>query len=212
MFLVLAPMIVSTRSTAMLLLSDVPAHRDLFTLLIAIIGASTGVIGVVLGIFNSVMAWRRDRAQLRIVPQLYIEEKRNNRYVLIDRPHKDFVASQNSMIEKLKLAIEVINSSSDKALTVTHVGFGRRFAEGRLLLGMEGIRAVVPDGSVFGRRIEPLTRFIVYTHYTPRMVFEKYGLFTFALAETESGEMFRGSSRILQHIKKELSKSRRKGK
>jgi hypothetical protein len=190
----------------MLLISDVPAQRDVFTLVIAIIGASTGVVGAVLGVFNSAMSWRRDRPQLRIVPQLYFEEKTKNRYVLIDRPHKDFVKSTQSMIEKLKLAIEVINSSSDKALTITHVGFARRFAEGRLLLGMEGVAAVVPDGAVFGRRIEPLTRLIIYTHYTPRMLFEKYGLFTFAFAETESGKMFRGSSRILHHIRKELSK------
>jgi hypothetical protein len=190
-------------------ISDIPPQRDVFTLVIAIVGASTGVIGVILGVINSAMSWRRDRARLKIVPQLYIEDKANNRYILIDRPHIDFVKPQDSTTEKLKVAIEVINSSYTKALTVTHVGFGRRFAEGRLLLGPEGIMAVVPDGPVFGRRIEPLTRFVIYTRYTSRVIFEKYGRFSFALAETESGQMFRGSSRILQHVEKLLEQSRK---
>jgi hypothetical protein len=186
---------------------EIPAQRDVFTLVIAIIGATTGVIGAILGVINSVMSWKRDRTYLKVVPQLYFQDKtKPDRMILIDRPHDDFVKLEGFTTEKLNLAIEVINPSS-KAMTVSHVGFARRFAERRFLItDKAAIMEVVPDGPIFGRRLEPLTMFVVYTHYTPRMIFEKYGRFTFALAETESGKIFRGSSSILRHVRKKLMK------
>lgn len=191
----------------MLCAAEIPAQRDVFTFVIAIIGATTGLIGAILGVLNSVMAWR-DRPHLKVVPKLYLLDQTNpRRFILIDRQHEEFVKYRGLTTEKLKLAIEVINCSSSKPVSVSYVGFARRFAIRRYLIWDEtGIKAVHPDGPTFGRRLEPLTRFIIYTNYTPRMVFDQYGRFTFALAETESGKTFRGSSRILRHVRKKLLK------
>ncbi len=123
---------------------------------------------------------------------------------MIDRPDDDFLKSRAVAIDKFNLAIEVRNPSS-KAISITHVGFARRLARGRCLINKPTeIVDVSSKGPIFGRRLEPLTNFVVYTCYTPHMIFNKYGRFTFALVETESGRLFRGSSRILRHIQKAL--------
>jgi hypothetical protein len=193
----------------MFIASEIPVQRDLFTLVIAIIGATTGVIGAILGIINSVMSWRRDRAHLTVVPQLYSQDTINPRYVLIDRPYARLLKFPGITTDKLKLAIEVINPSS-KSITISHVGFARRFAERRLMMTETGdVTAVLPDGPIFGRRVEPQSSFTVYTNHTPRMIFKKYGRFTFALAETAAGKVFCGSSRILRDVIKKLRKDSR---
>ncbi len=117
--------------------------------------------------------------------------------------------SRGATTDKMKVAIEVINLSHTNTMTLNHVGFARRFAESRFLIWDPAtILAIVPSGgSISGRKIEPLTRVIVYTHFTARMIFDNYGSFSFAIAETESGKVFRGSSPILKHIRKSLRRS-----
>jgi len=97
--------------------------RDDFTLAIAILGA-------ILGIGNLFIDLLRNRARLKVIPQLYFQDKtKPNRFILIDHPHDEFVKARISTGD-LKLYIEVINPSS-KTMTVTLVGFAPRFAARR---------------------------------------------------------------------------------
>jgi hypothetical protein len=147
------------------------------------------VLGAALGILNLWLVWWRGRVRLRVIPKLYGGD------FTWPKPDEDFLKKHH--IELPRFCIEVQNRGS-KPVTVQLVGFLTRGSETMLAIN----NPIIKDGGRYPRRLEPDDWFVVFTHYTPRELKEKFSAPYCAFAEIGSGRKFRGTSPVLKEIRK----------
>lgn len=159
------------------------------TLLIAI-----GGLG--LSLFNSWVAWKRDRISIKVIPKLYTRGPNGmiwDRYV---RGWSEQLQQQNPM-----WCIEVQNHGA-VAVRISLVGFGQHRKKNR--------RYVITNPPLDKKDqslpydLEPQTAVIAYTILTPKRLWDSEGQFDFAFAETATDKVFRGSSPVLRHVQRIL--------
>jgi hypothetical protein len=147
--------------------------EGLITLVIAVVGAVTGVSGLILGILNTWRAFDRDRVKLKVSP----------RWAIYSLPIKG---------AGHLLCVEVINMSY-LPITISQVGFTVSEPKDHFLAFLP-----MPDmGDTLPKRLEPRTSMTVYV---PERVSsgEGFDKVEKAFAKTECGHSFYGTSPALK--------------
>ena len=152
--------------------------KENITLITAIVGATCGLLGAILGIINIWHKMRRDKIRLKIIP-IHVIPVRS-------------IASAN-----VDFGIEVVNLS-EFAITITDVGF---------ILSNKKKATLSPVDSIdqpqkLPVRLEPRTS---YKKYFSKSVIDtgRAGIKS-AYANTECGETLTGTSGALKQIAKEV--------
>jgi hypothetical protein len=147
--------------------------KGMITLVIAVVGAVTGVSGLVLGVLNTWRAFDRDRVKLKVSP----------RWAIFSHP----MTGTGHL-----LCVEVINMSY-LPVTISQVGFTVSEPKDHFLAFLP-----VPNmGDTLPKRLEPRTSMTVYV---PEHVSSGEGFIKVekAFAKTECGHSFYATSPALK--------------
>jgi len=161
--------------------------KGMTTLIIAIVGAITGVSGLILGILNTWRAFDRDRLKLKVSP----------RWAIFSHP----MTGTGHL-----LCVEVINMSY-LPVTISQVGFTVSEPKDHFLAFLP-----VPNmGDTLPKRLEPRTSLTVYV---PERVSsgEGFDKVEKAFAKTECGHSFYATSPALKGYVQELRVKAEKSK
>ena len=147
--------------------------KDDITLCIAILGAVTGIVGLILSVMNTWRAFDRDRVKLKV----------QARCAIISRP----IGGTNDL-----LCVEVTNVGF-VPVTVSQVGFNLRKPRKHFLafIPEQGISDPLP------KRLEPRTSMTIFVpnHVSSE---DQFGFVTTAFAKTQCGESFTSGSKALK--------------
>lgn len=150
-------------------------ERDYLTLAIAL-------VGVGIGIFNTVVSFTRGRPKLRVTPKVFMTAERGL-----------FISEREAFVGCDGLCIEITNLGS-VAVTVSEIGFLESSSpKGRLVY----THPVLHDGGTFPRRLEPRQSFMVYSEpgEGKALVTDRVRR---AYAKTDCGLMVSGTSRAFK--------------
>jgi len=170
--------------------------RENITLALAIIGAG-------LGIWNSIVNFRKDRISLRVTPKLYdlAPGVFSEGFISWDRFDPTSHA-QLSVSGRASFCVEVQNVGRI-AVTLDEVGFIRkRRSRHRFVI----IQPILSDGSTLPKRLDPLSSITVYSSVIPEKLRDLHQLKA-AYAEAANGKIFTGSSPVLKHLVRTAKKS-----
>ncbi|PYI93291.1 MAG: hypothetical protein DME97_06015 [Verrucomicrobia bacterium] len=165
--------------------------RDGITLAIAILGAGLGIINLLIDL-------RRNRVSLRVIPKLYASGVKRGSYSW-NISDSDMVNADELTGER-RLCVEVQNDGN-KVVTVDTVGFMRKGSSHRFVI----LRPILADNKSLPMRLEPGDSFIAYSSFTPQELWKAQGHVDYAIAETATDRIFKGTSPILEELKKQLS-------
>jgi hypothetical protein len=165
---------------------QITISRDEITLLIAIIGA-------VLGVINSLVAWKRGRVSLKVIPKAFFA-------ICADGTPDPASYHTNSKGEKLPryLCIEVRNKGV--TVWVNEVGFLIKGSRERAVITHQ----FAPHRIDIPFRLEPHSAKTVYADalaLTPE-TFEVVSKYKCAYADVASGKRFTGKSGMLKDLRK----------
>jgi hypothetical protein len=162
-----------------------PAVRDNVIFWIAVLGATTGVIGAALGIYNTVTGALARRIRVKITPKL-------------SWPTEHGILSSTGIhpisvpLDETEISFEIINLSGS-AVTVDTVGFLMAGTHHRV-----AFRANIRDGKPWPRRLESREAVDVYTAICPTD--PQLAAVSKAFAGLASGETFVGTGPVMRFI------------
>jgi hypothetical protein len=158
-------------------------------------------IGAILGVFNTLSTWNRDRVRLRVIPQLVQTDGRGMEYwqtVYFDHVHK----ISPSVSFPFGYAVEVKNQGA-VAVTISEVGFILRKDEiGRYPFVKNHTDRLNEHqkGLPLPQRLEPHTSIVVYADEINMSFPKNIRRFKHAYVETQSGNSFTGTSAIYKDM------------
>jgi hypothetical protein len=169
-----------------------PAKPELTMILYVWLTPIAAGIGAILGIFNAITNWRRDRIKLEIIPMSY-GSARDGGVVAWHYHDSDWISK--NVVTQPKLAIQVRNLR--RAVTIEAVGFvgsrhilRRKRNQNLLTLTDPKLRG----GGELPKRLEREESLIAYADLTIDEVSNQLGKARFAYAETSSGKFSYGTS------------------
>ncbi len=171
------------------------------TLVIAIVGASTGIGALTLSFINTWMQYSNNRVKLRVVPKIAYEKEKG----IWATSAIPFQSTMNAVKEKQhRLCVEVTNLSSF-AVTIQQVGFGK------FKLLEEGISIPFPlvmkKENCWPLKLEPRESDLLMTNTGDDIPIENLDK-NCALIVTECGHVAYGTSRVFDAYVEELKKKR----
>jgi hypothetical protein len=164
--------------------------RDDITLAIAILGAGLGIINLFIDLW-------RNRVSLKVVPRLYSSAVGGGSYNW-NISDSDMV-NAGELTGERRFCVEVQNDGN-KVVTVQAVGFMRKGETHRFVI----LRPILADNRSLPVRLEPGDSFLAYSNFTPQELWKKQGHIDYAIAETATDRVFKGTSPILEELKKQL--------
>lgn len=123
-------------------------NTELVTLITAIVGAATGILGTVLGGITTWDMLRKNTVRLRIVPKL--THVIDNSIALNATRSNELTQQLIEAGAPLRLSVEVVNLSAF-AVTVSEIGFGQADEQRYILTEAE----LSPPGKTWPIRLEP---------------------------------------------------------
>lgn len=158
--------------------------RDDITLTVAVIGALTGISGLLLSVFNLWLAWRRDRISLKVTPTF-----------LFEFPEAGGFAKEESFIRTPKgekipkvWGVEVINKGAKVKLK--EVGYFMKGTTDRAVITQQWLPRYVQLPHV----LEPHDSVTIFADAMNEEGFAYVAKYKCAFACTASGEWFTGKS------------------
>jgi hypothetical protein len=166
--------------------------RDEITLAIAILGAGLGIINFFIDLW-------RNRLSLNVVPRLYASAVGGGSY--------SWNISDRSMIKRGELSSEgrlcvEVQNDGNKEVTVDAVGFMRKGSAHRFVI----LRPILSNNKDLPVRLQPGESFLAYSSFTPEELWKSQGPIDYAIAETATDRVFKGTSPILEEIKKRFQR------
>lgn len=163
----------------------------------ALIGAVTGVTGVILGILGTIDRYRRDQVRLRVTPKIAWVNRRGTALVA-DRSADPEVDPARGLAPN-RLIVEVVNLGSFP-VTISEVGFGRAGGRTRICIPLPEL----PSGGSLPTRLEPRQALQAFCNF-PSGVEQRKGLEAArAFAETDCGAVAYGTSPAFERFVAEL--------
>ncbi len=107
--------------------------------------------------------------------------------------------SDSDMVNAGRLCVEVQNDGN-KVVTVEAVGFMRRGHSHRFVI----LHPTLTDNRSLPVGLEPGDSFLAYSSFTPQELWKAQGHMDYAIAETATDRVFKGTSPILEELKKQL--------
>jgi hypothetical protein len=158
--------------------------RDDITLAIAIIGALTGLSGLLLGLFNFWLAWRRDRIWLRVRPTFLFGFPEAGGFVRED----SFVTTPSGEKVPKIWGVEVINKGA--RVKLKEVGFLSRGTSDRAVIMQQWLPCYVELPHV----LEPHDSVTIFADAIGEEALRYASRYKAAYARVTSGQQFSGKS------------------
>jgi hypothetical protein len=168
--------------------------RDDITLIVAIVGALTGISGLLLSLFNLWLAWRRDRISLKVTPTFLYQFPEAGGFVKED----SFLKTPNGgKIPKIWL-VEVINKGA--RVKLKEVGFLMKGTADRAVIMQQWLPCHVQLPHV----LEPHDSVTIFADAMTEENFPYVAKYKCAFARLTSGQSFTGKSSGLKLNAKKL--------
>jgi hypothetical protein len=167
---------------------------DDLTLVIAIIGAMTGIFGVLLGLFNFLLSWRRDRVRLKVKPVSLLQFPATGGS---PNPDSFYTTPRHGKIPRT-WGIEVTNKGT--AIKLKEVGYLLRGTSDKAVIAVQfpGLHVNLPFSLATNDSVT------IYGAPIPDANFEYFTNLKCAFASVTTGKRFTGNTKEFRALIRKL--------